>query len=184
MHGINKYWYLYCNRSGTNRIQEERKRQIMTQGSCKTRKPCIAHMKVTQNIVTGKVKVEYCSTHNSHSIEIAHLPVPLNVKHKIAAKLQVEKVLDDVRDSLSNGTIGCEQLLSRLAILNIQQQLNLGSIIINLVVVGYLKYTKHSNDHVSTCTWVEEMKALSYNLVIIFKPQGEEQSENMNNLSK
>ena len=128
-------------------------------------------MKVTG---TGKVKVQYCSTHNSHSIKIAHLPVPLNVKRKIAAKLHdgvvVEKVLDDVRDSLSNGTIGREQLLSRQDILNIQRQLNLGSI------------TKHSNDHVSTCAWVEEMKALSYNPVIIFKPQGEEQAENMNNL--
>ena len=111
-----------------------------------------AYESYTQDTGTGKVKVEYCSTHNSHSIEIAHLPVPLNVKHKIAAKLHegvvVGKVLDVVRDSLSNGR---EQLLSRQDILNIQRQLNLGSI------------TKHSNDHVSTCAWVEEMKALSYN---------------------
>ena len=43
--------------------------------------------------------------------------------------------------------------------------------------------TKHSNDHMSTCPWVEEMKTSSYNPVLIFKPQGEEQSETMNNLS-
>ena len=70
----------------------------------------------------------------------------------------VEKGLD-VRD------ISREQLLSRPDILNIQRQLNLGSI------------TKHSNDDVGTCAWVQEMKALSYNPVIMFKTSGKSASK-------
>ena len=177
MHGTNKHWYLYCNRSGTKRIKlEERKRQIKTQGTCKTGSCCIGHIKATQDTVTGKMQISYCSTHNTHPIEIAHLPIPPKIKAKIATKLHegvaIEKILDHVRDETQSSGIGREQLLSRQDVLNIQRQLNLGSVL------------KHCNDHTSTCVWVEELKKLDYNPVLIFKPQGQEQLENMNNLGK
>lgn len=51
-----------------------------------------------------------------------------------------------------------------------KRQLNLGSI------------EKHANDHISTCAWIDDMKMLPYNPVLIFKPQGEDQSEDSDNL--
>lgn len=105
----------------------------------------------TQDTVTGKVQINYCSTHNTHPIEIAHLPVPPKVKPKIATKLHegvaIEKILDDVRDETLSSRIGCEQLLLRQDVLNIKRQLNLRSV------------TKHTIDHTSTCAWVEEKEA-------------------------
>ena len=107
VYGTMKYWYLYCNRSGKVRIRGQGKRQLKVQGSCKTGLSCIAHMKVMQDTITGVIMVEYCSTHNSHSVQLAHLPVPSDIKHKIAAKLHdgvsIEKILDDIRDSMPNG---------------------------------------------------------------------------------
>ena len=53
---------------------------IKVQGSCKTGLSCITHMKVMQDTITGVIMVEYCSTHNSHSVQLAHLPVPSDIK--------------------------------------------------------------------------------------------------------
>ena len=80
-----KYWYLYCNRSGhgTGCFKGEGKRLTKSQGSCKTQKSCITHMKVMQDIATGQVVVEYCPTRNNHSVELAHLPAPTDIKHKV-----------------------------------------------------------------------------------------------------
>ena len=41
--------------------------------------------------------VEYCSTYNSHSVQLAHLPVPSEIKHKIAAKLHDDYTKSGVR---------------------------------------------------------------------------------------
>ena len=43
---------------------------------------------------------------------------------------------------------------------------------------------KDTNDLLSTCTWVEEVAGLSYNPILLFKPQGIDQSESMNDLAK
>ena len=175
--GAQQVWYLYCNRSGWYHAKGKGKRQLKSQGSCKVDNACISHMKVTEDSVTGNVSVEYCCTHNSHSINIAHIPVPEGVKLDIAAKLhqgvKIDRILDDLRDSLSaNGTIGPEQLLSKQHIQNMKRQLNLQSII------------KHQNDFDSTSAWVEELKTKEYNPVIVFKPQGMEQTTSMDNLGK
>lgn len=54
--------------------------------------------------VTGAVKVDYCSTPTQHNVELAHLPLPPDVKHNIAAKLhdgvRIESILDSIRDSV------------------------------------------------------------------------------------
>ena len=104
-YGVTKHWYLYCNRSGITRLRGEGKRQLKSQGSCKIGKACIANMKIMQDAITGKVIVEYCSAQNSHSSELAHLPVLQDVQYKIAAKLHdgvsIEKVLDSIRDDMS-----------------------------------------------------------------------------------
>ena len=100
-----KYWYFYCNRSGAHRFRGKGKRIIKSQGSCKIGSTCIAHMKVMEDTTTGHIIVEYCSTHNNHLTELAHLPIPVDVKHVIASKLNdgvgIEKILDDVREKLT-----------------------------------------------------------------------------------
>ena len=73
---------------------------------------------------------------------------------------------------MPNGQISREQLLSRQDILNIQHQLNVESI------------QKHTNDLLSTCAWVNEMQTMQYNPVVLFKQQGVEQTEDMNDLGK
>jgi hypothetical protein len=80
-YGSTKYTYLYCNRSGAGRFRGKGKRIVKSQGSCKIEKTCIAHMKVMEDTTTGQVVVEYCPTHNSHSTELAHLPIPIDIKH-------------------------------------------------------------------------------------------------------
>lgn len=47
---------------------------------------------------------------NSHSVEIAHLPVP--VAAKLHDAISFDKTLDDVREKVTNVTVGHEQLLS------------------------------------------------------------------------
>ncbi len=90
-------------------------------------------MKVVEDTVTGKVHVNYCSAHNVHTVELSHLPIPENIKSKIASKLHqgvaIDKILDDVRDDTLSTGICREQLLSRQDILNIQRQLNFESIV-------------------------------------------------------
>ena len=41
---------------------------------------------------------------------------------------------------------------------------------------------RHSNDLTSVCAWVEELKSLPYNPILLFKPQGEPQPEYMDNI--
>ena len=81
-------------------LQEFTTWKIKIQGSRKTGLSCIAHMKVMQDTITGVIMFEYCSTHNSHFVQLAHLPVPSDIKHKIAAKLHdgvsTAKILDDI----------------------------------------------------------------------------------------
>ena len=176
IYGATKYRYLYCNRSGKVRVRGKGERQLKSQGSSKVGLSCIAYMKVMEDTIQGAITVEYCSHHNSHSIKLSHLPIPPDIKHHIAAKLHdgvsIERILDDVRETMTNGEIGREQLLSRQDILNIQRRLNLESV------------RKDTNDLLSTCAWVEEMAGMSYNPVLLFKPQGIEQSETMNDLAK
>ena len=97
IYGATKYRYLYCNRSGKVRIRGKGERQLKSQGSSKVGLSCIAHMKVMEDTIQGAITAEYCSHHNSHSIKLAHLPIPPDIKHQIAAKLHdgvpIERIL-------------------------------------------------------------------------------------------
>ena len=70
-----------------------------------------------------------------------------------------------------NGDIGRQHLLNRRDVLNIRRSLNLRSI------------EKHRNDHVSIAAWINEMQAMEYNPVLIFKNQGEPQAIDYDNLA-
>ena len=71
-----------------------------------------------------------------------------------------------------NNGIGREQLATRQDILNIGRKLNVHAI------------QKHLNDLLSICSWVEEMKELEYNSILVFKLQGEDGNEDTNELKK
>ncbi|XP_019850332.1 PREDICTED: uncharacterized protein LOC105312207 [Amphimedon queenslandica] len=109
MLGLNRKSYYYCNRSGMVRQSKgKHQRAPKVQGSCKTNEYCTAHMTVIEDAITKKVKVTYCSHHGNHKPEICHLRVPDEIKNVVAAKLAegvtIERILDDVRDSVT-GTI-------------------------------------------------------------------------------
>ena len=73
-------------------------------------------MNVMKDTIQGVIIVEYCSYQSSHSIKLAHLPIPSDTKHKRVGKLHngesFKRILDDVRDTMTIGEIGCDQLYS------------------------------------------------------------------------
>ncbi|XP_011408853.1 PREDICTED: uncharacterized protein LOC105315802 [Amphimedon queenslandica] len=159
MQGLNRKSYYYCNRSGVVRqSKEKRQRAPKVQGSCKTNEYCTAHMTVIEDTITKMVKVTYCSHHSNHKPEVCHLRVPDKVKNAVAAKLAegvtIERILDDIRDSVT-GTIEREHLMNRQDVHNIEYKLNLQSI------------KKHQNDHSSIVAWVTEMQEMECQMRMI-----------------
>ena len=79
---------------------------------------------------TGHVEVCYCSTH-SHPIRLAHIRIHNQTRMNIAAKLQqgvgMERILDDIRDSVTN-TIRRKYLIRRQDLYNIKAQYNIDGI--------------------------------------------------------
>lgn len=118
--------------------------------------------------MTEEVAVEYCPIHNSHDLNLCHLPVPEDIKLFIAAKLKdgvsLDRILDDVRDNSTSAGVGRQHLVTKQDINNIKRKLNLQCI------------QKHPNDLMSVCTWVQELKSLPYNPIVVFKPQEESSS--------
>ena len=175
-YGSVKYMYYYCNRSGHYKSKGNGERSPQSQGTCKSGNTCIAYMKTMEDTLSKSVVVEYCSTHTGHEIKVKHLPILQDIKLKIAQKLQdgvsINRILDDIRDNCLDGGVGREQLVTRQDILNIKRKLNLHTI------------QKHSNDLLSVCSWVEEMKQLEYNPILAFKTQGEDGNEDVCHLKK
>ena len=116
---------------------------------------------------SNEVSVEYCSTHTGHSQQLAHLPIPLTIKNEISAKLHggvgMDRILDDIRDNIDEQKIlSREHLINKQDISNIKMKLNLENVV------------KDKNDLISTNAWVQEMKEMPYNPVLLYKSQGEE----------
>ena len=175
VHGVNRKRYFYCHRSGVFQTKGNGLRAMKTQGTCKIAFFCTAHMKVSEDTITGKVTVSYCKNHTGHDLEICHLRIPTVTKLWIASKLQigvtVDIILDDVRDKVNvDGTIEREHLMSHQDIHNVQYHLNLESV------------EKHCNDHTSVSAWVAEMRGMAYNPVLVFKNQGVDQNDDCDNM--
>ena len=69
---------------------------MKTQGTCKIAFFCTAHMKVSEDTITGKVTVSYCKNHTGHDLEICHLRIPTETKLWIASKLQMGVTVDKI----------------------------------------------------------------------------------------
>ena len=82
-----------------------------------------------------------------------------NTRLEIARKLQlgitIERILDDIRDSCQSG-IRREHLITRQDVRNVRLQYNIEGIM------------RHTNDLTSVKAWINEMKSLQYNPVILF----------------
>lgn len=98
-------------------------------------------MRVEHDNATGHVTLHYCPEHCGHD-KIAHLRLPDDVRLNIAAKLQqgisMERILDDIRDTVTDG-IGRQHLANRQDVRNVLNQYNIRGI------------EKHPNDHSSVC---------------------------------
>ena len=170
-----KTWYYYCNRAGVYKPQGYSKRQLKTQGSAKIGCQCSAYIKASQHLINKNMNVRYCSTHYNHDLQLAFLKMPSNARLDIARKLQigvaVERILDDIRDTCDGG-INREHLITRQDIRNIKLQYNIEG------VMG------HKNNLNSVILWVREMQStLGYNPVLLFKEQGTEQPQGLDNFS-
>ena len=123
--GTVKRHYYYCHRSGKYSSKATGSWHLKVQGSCKVGDVCTAHIKVSHNLITNAVHVEYCFTHHSHETNLAHLKMPDDLKTMIAAKLQEgvseKKILDDIRDDVPS-QIGREHLVTMQDIQNIRRQ--------------------------------------------------------------
>ena len=169
-----KVWYYYCHRAGKYISKGQQKRQLKSQGTNKLGKQCTAHMKVSQSVITGDVSVSYCGHHHNHSTSLAHLQIPNDIRlqfiHKLQQGITMDRILDDIRESLDNG-IGREHLVTKQDLHNIKARYNIeGSM-------------RHQNDLTSVTSWVHEMQSQPYNPIIIFKQQGNEQSDDIDNVA-
>ena len=130
-------------------------------------------MKATKDITTGEVVVKYCSTHHNHEANIGHLRMQHDTRMKIAAHLQqgvtMERIMDNIRGNTVRG-ITREHLVTKQDIHNIKHHYNIEGVM------------RHENDLTSICAWVEELNSLPYNPVLLFKPQGEPQPHDMDNV--
>ena len=112
----------------------------------------------------GRVLVEICDTHYSHTPSLGHLRLSKSQRSEIARKLSkgvtIERVLDDVRDTISSD-LNRLHLLTRKDIFNIERAFSLRSI------------EKHKDDATSVAILMEELnQSDKESPVLLYKQQG------------
>ena len=173
MHDNNKHFYYYCNRAGNHQTRGNNERSLKSQGSNKAVSHCSAYIQATVNVMKGVVYAKYSSTHYNHELQLGHLPIATSTRNTIANKLRhgvtPQQILDDIRE-VSATRILRDHLVNKKDLNNIKKQYDIEGI------------QRHQNDLVSVSTWVEEIEGLEYNLVFIFKQQGDQANETCSNL--
>ena len=110
--------------------------------------------------------VNFCSTHYGHTPEedVMHLRLPKDFKlavfNKLLQGVTIDRILDDIRDSVDEGGLKRCHHSTKKDIQNIKRVCNVDGV------------QKHSNDYTSVAAWVEELKSMEFCPVIAFKPQG------------
>lgn len=160
-----EYTYYSCNRQGHFCSRSNGERVTKSQGTCKLVEHCTAYIKMNKCVADGTVSIHYCTNH-SHEVKIGHLRLPNDMRVSIATKLQVgiqtDKILDQIRDNVSLGTLGREHLISKQDIHNIEKQFCVDGV------------QKHPNDSQSVNAWVQELHCSEYSPVLLYKMQGVE----------
>ena len=166
--------YYYCNRSGNFKSRSSGKRHLKSQGTSKIDTYCTAGLIVNIN-TDGTMDAKIHKSHYGHNASLGHLRIPESDRKAIASKLasgiEIQYVLDEIRDKIGDSYQRIH-LLTRKDITNIKMA---------FCVQGN---KRHHDDATSVHLWVEEMKAQQNNPVLFYKPQGQELSESIEQLSK
>lgn len=151
-----------CHRSGEYKSKGKGIRQLKTQGSNKIGGFCPAE--ITVNIQNDKCDVRFCGHHVGHQQDkdLGHLFLTKtereNIAAKIAAKVPLQCILDEIRDSISNCNLQRIHLLNKKDLFNIESSFKLNE-----------SSVRHQNDAISVDAWVNDLK-LS-NSVLFYKSQ-------------
>lgn len=121
-----------CHRSGCFKSRGSGMRHLKTQGSNKINGYCPANMDVI--IKMSKCEITFLKTHVGHEHELQHLFLTESERQdlaaKIAGKIPLPVILDEVQDSVSNCKLERLHLLKKKDLYNIEQcfQLNSSSV--------------------------------------------------------
>lgn len=113
-----------------------------------------------------KITAEVCYTHYGHEKELQHIRLPKEKRQELAAKLKhgvpKDRILSDIRESVSEDTLSRQHLLERKDLSNIQK------------AFGLKDFQRHPNDLESVLAWLTEWKSHpDANPVLLHKMQGE-----------
>lgn len=154
----------YCHRSGFFASKSTGIRHLKTQGSCKINGYCPAELSVRHDIDVNKYIVNFIDTHVGHQNDIGHMRLSdeekKTIASKIAAKIPLPEILNEIRESTLNTDFNRVHLLTNKDLNNIIQKYNLQS-----------DAVRHKNDLISVKSWVQEMKDKT-NSILYFKNQG------------
>jgi len=162
----------YCHRSGQFTTDSTGKRQMKTQGSCKSGNRCTAAIVVERE---RSFQVSYFPQHYGHEKTLGHRTLSLSDRQQSAGKLTQgdppRRILDDIRTSVTD-KVERVHLTTLKDIRNIQQG--------HGIVTSSAGVHSYAEDHLSECAWVQEMQAKGTdNPVLLFK----QQSDVLNDLS-
>ncbi|XP_060522066.1 uncharacterized protein LOC132699405 isoform X2 [Cylas formicarius] len=134
----------YCHRSGHYVTKGKGLRSLKRKGSNKINGFCPARIvQKCFNDNNGTCVIYFYSTHVGHQNELKYLTFTHaekeEVAKKIALKIPFDDILDQVRDSIHNSSVGRIHLLTRKDLHNIQSAYNLQS-----------KAVRHKDDITST----------------------------------
>ncbi|XP_050506252.1 uncharacterized protein LOC126884365 [Diabrotica virgifera virgifera] len=160
--GIKKQSYI-CHRSGFYVKKGKDMRYLKTKGSRKINGICPSRLKVCILPENGNVKINFIQTHIGHDNDLGHLNITKNEKieiaSKIASKIPLVCILDEIRDSVTNNKLERMHILTRKDLHNISQTFNLNS-----------DGIRHKNEVISIESWIEEAK--NSGIILYYKPQG------------
>ena len=134
------------------------KRHLKTQLSNKINPYCPAAIKKTTDKTNNTIKVTFTKTHMGHEQDLGHLFLSLterqSIAKRIALKIPLSSILDEIRDSVNNSELERLHLLTRKDLYNIESSYNLNSTSV-----------RHKNHGVSADSWAREMQD---NKIVLF----------------
>lgn len=150
-----------CHRSGKYISEGSGLRHLKTQGSNKIGAFCPAA--ITLTVEEEMYKISYIKTHVGHDNDLGHLFLNKEdreeVASKIAAKIPLPTILDDIRDTICSSNFERLHLITKKDLYNIEQTYNLNATSV-----------RHKDDAISVDSWVNEVQ--DSNCVVLYKPQG------------
>ena len=134
-------------------------------GSCKIERNCSSTLVVTY-VDDGTITVNVCYTHYGHEKELQHIRLAKEKRKELAPKIQQgvprDRILSDIRESVTEDNLSREHLLERKDLSNIQR------------AFGLRDYQRRQNDLDSVLAWIPEGKGSSdANPILFHNFQGE-----------